>query len=31
MKPIFYCRYVDDIHNRRKKKIKDNLFKGLNS
>ena len=30
-KPIFYCRYVDDIYNRRKKNIEDSLFKALNS
>ena len=30
-KPIFYRRYVDDIYNRRKKNIEDNLFKTLNS
>ena len=28
--PIFYCRYVDDIYNRRKKYIEDSLFKALN-
>ena len=31
MKPIFYCRYVDDIYSRRKKNIEDSLFKALNS
>ena len=31
MKPIFYCRYVDDIYTRRKKNIEDSLFKALNS
>ena len=31
MKPLFYCRYVDDIFNRTKKNIEDSLFKALNS
>ena len=31
MKPIFYCRYKDDIYNRRKKYVEDSLFKALNS
>ena len=30
-KPIFCCRYVDDIYNRRKKYIEDSIFKALNS
>ena len=30
-KPIFYRRYVDDIHNRRKKNVEDSLFRALNS
>ena len=30
-KPIFYCRYVDDIYNRRRKNIEDSLFKALNT
>ena len=25
-KPIFYCRYVDDIYNRRKKNIEDIVY-----
>ena len=31
MKPIFYCRYVDGIYNRRTKNVENSLFKALNS
>ena len=30
-KPIFYCRCVDGIYNRRRKNVEDSLFKVLNS
>ena len=31
LKPIFYKRCVDDIHNRRKNNIRDNLYERLNN
>ena len=30
LKPIFYKRFVDDIYNKRKKRIHDNLYEILN-
>ena len=30
-KPVFYCRFVDDIYNRRKKNTEDKLYYSLNN